>query len=92
MAYQLTLTRDERRAFDWVGDRYHAGTISDLLRMYCTVTDDAFGWDDDVTLTYVVPEWVAWQINDLAELENHAWPCFGEELKAKMVDFCGKIV
>ena len=29
--YTLTLTADERRAFDWVGDRYNSGKVADLL-------------------------------------------------------------
>ena len=29
--YTLTLTVDERRAFDWVGDRYNSGKVADLL-------------------------------------------------------------
>ena len=29
--YSLTLTADERRAFDWVGYRYNSGKIADLL-------------------------------------------------------------
>ena len=29
--YSLTLTADERQAFDWVGDRYNSGKVADLL-------------------------------------------------------------
>ena len=29
--YNLTLTADERQAFDWVGDRYNSGKVADLL-------------------------------------------------------------
>jgi hypothetical protein len=29
--YSLTLTADERRAFDWVGDRYNSGKVADNL-------------------------------------------------------------
>ena len=29
--YSLTLTADERRAFDWVGSRYNSGKVADLL-------------------------------------------------------------
>ena len=29
--YDLTLTADERQAFDWVGDRYNSGKVADLL-------------------------------------------------------------
>ena len=28
--YSLTLTADERRAFDWVGARYNSGKVADL--------------------------------------------------------------
>ncbi len=29
--YSLTLTAEERRAFDWVGERYYAGKVAGLL-------------------------------------------------------------
>ena len=29
--YTLTLTADERRAFNWVGSRYNSGKVADLL-------------------------------------------------------------
>ena len=29
--YSLTLTADERRAFDWVGSRYNSGKVADIL-------------------------------------------------------------
>ena len=36
--YSLTLTADERQAFDWVGDRYNSGKVADLLMIACQKT------------------------------------------------------
>lgn len=87
--YTLTLSKDERAAFDWVGNRYAAGEIGDLLILECTYPAD---WDENEDVTFTVPEHIAWQINDLASEENYAFPCFSDSLKGKMMDFCLSIV
>ena len=46
--YSLTLTADERRAFDWVGDRYNSGKVADLL-IDCIPEDREWGDDGDIT-------------------------------------------
>jgi hypothetical protein len=61
--YSLTLTADERRAFDWVGDRYNSGKVAELL-MDCFPDDRE--WDDDGAITFQIPEHVAWEIKELA--------------------------
>jgi hypothetical protein len=87
--YDLTLTADERRAFDWVGDRYNAGNVADLLLH--RVPEDR-EWSDDEDITFTIPEHVAWQINELAEEEGYTWACFAASLKDKLNDFCFGIV
>ncbi len=86
--YPLTLTADERKAFDWVGYRYAAGEIKDLL-FDCISTDD---WDCNDSVEYQIPEHVAWRLKELAEGESYAFPCFSDELKLKMIRFCESIV
>lgn len=87
--YNLTLTRDERRAFDWVRDRYNAGRVADILRE--CLPDDC-EWNQEGDITFIIPEHLAWQIHDFATEENHAWPCFSPHLAGKMVTFCMSIV
>lgn len=87
--YELTLTSDERDAFGWVGDRYAAGAISDLL---IALLPDDVEWCDDGDITFDVPEHVAWQIDELADEEDHAWPCFAPTLAAKLETFLAQIV
>jgi len=65
--YTLTLTADERRAFDWVGDRYNSGKVASLLRD-CIPEDRE--WSDDGDITFTIPEHIAWEINELAEEEG----------------------
>ena len=59
----------ERQAFDWVGDRYNSGKVSDLL-LDCLPEDGE--WSDDGDITFDIPEHVAWQINELAEEEGYS--------------------
>jgi hypothetical protein len=87
--YSLTLTADERRAFDWVGNRYNSGTFADLL-IGCIPEDR--GWDDDGEITFLIPEHVAWEIDELAEEEGYSWACFAPALVSKVNDFCWSIV
>jgi hypothetical protein len=88
--YTLTLTRDERRAFDWVGDRYNAGRVAELL-IGC-ITEGQPEWDEDGDITFAIPEHVAWEIQDLAEEEDHSWPCFSAELANRLNALCWSIV
>ena len=71
--YTLTLTADERRAFDWVGSRYNSGKVADLLSD-CLPEDRE--WSDEGDISFVIPEHVAWEINELAEEEDYSWACF----------------
>lgn len=89
MAYELTLTKGERDAFDWVGGRYNGGEVSRLLTG-CMGPDDE--WSQDGDITFDIPEHIAWKINELAEQEGYAWPCFAPELVRKLNAFCDSIV
>jgi hypothetical protein len=84
--YNLILTADERRAFDWVGDRYVAGAVADLL--LGSIPEGQLDWEDDGDITFILPEHVAWQVRDLAEEEGSAWPCFAPDLAGKLNDLC----
>lgn len=87
--YSLTLTKAEREAFDWIGDRYAAGAVATVLTD-CLSPDDC--WDQDGDVTFPIPEHKAWEIKNLAEEEQCSWPCFPPELSAKMNDFIAGIV
>jgi hypothetical protein len=87
--YHLTLTKGERDAFDWVGNRYAAGEVAKLL-LDCMPADAE--WDDEGEIEFTVAEHVAWEINSLAEEEEYQWPCFAPDLASKMNTFCQAIV
>ena len=87
--YHLELSATERQAFDWVGHRYAAGEISDLLAE-CLPADAA--WADEATIAFTIPESTAWSIYELAEQEDFAWPCFASGLAHKLNQFCFSIV
>ncbi len=87
--YTLVLTSDERRAFDWVGDRYNAGQVASMLIDHLPEDRE---WADEGDITFDLPEHVAWEIQRLAEEEDLLWPCFSPELRSKLNDFLGQIV
>jgi hypothetical protein len=88
--YTLTLTADERREFDWVGDRYNAGAVAHLL-VGC-IPEGSPEWGDDGEITFMIPEHLAWEINELAEEEDFSWPCFAPDLAGKLNDLCWGVV
>ena len=85
--YQLTLTKEERAAFDWVGDRYFAGEMSRLLRIECRQEPDFAEWDSDEDITFHIPESTAWFMREQAGREDFQWPCFSTGLRAKLNSF-----
>lgn len=85
--YQLTLTKNQRDAFDWIGYRYAIGGIADIL---CDCTESE--WDSPDPITFNIPEHAAWQIRDLAAQDNNLWPCFSTRLAMKLQDFVDMIV
>ena len=68
--YSLTLTADERRAFDWVGDRYNSGKVADLL-LDCMPEDREWGEDADATS----PSGSAWSVSWSLPRRAQAAPC-----------------
>lgn len=92
--YQLTLTREERRAFDWIGDRYPSGKWYYIL-IGC-IPNGMPEWDDQGDITFLIPEHKAWELRELAELDtegNHGmFPCFSNELHGKLIDWIMTIV
>jgi hypothetical protein len=87
--YTLTLTSDERQAFDWVGSRYNSGQVADLL---LNLIPDDREWGDETDIIFEIPEFIAWQINDLAEAEDYSWGCFAPDLTEKLNELCWGIV
>lgn len=88
--YQLTLTSDERKAFDWVGGRYATG--DDVAMRLRRLLADGHEWDDSGDIAFSIPEHVAWEISELAASEDSLWPCFADGLTSKMQALCDSIV
>lgn len=88
--YTLILTKSERDAFDWVGDRYFTGEETKKLLLDCL--PEGVEWDSDKEITFNIPEHIAWEIENLAERENYSFPCFAKGLFDKMYTFCLNIV
>lgn len=89
--YKLTLTKSERDAIDWIGDRYTHG-----FDFYCTLIWECMNendeWCQEGDITFNIPEAYAWEIKEGLEKEKYGFACFSEELKSKLMDFCDKII
>lgn len=91
--YKLTLTKDEREAIDWVGHRYLTGTaFSDLLLHQDTLTVEDREWDHRGDVTFLIPEHVAHEINELFEQEDFLFPCFAQPFASKLLEWSNSIV
>ena len=104
--YRLTLNKAERRAFDWIGDRYANGhdMIDALTPSGQTTIENPDGtpyqgeyvWPCELNstdeLTYCLTESQAWVVVELANKEDNLWPCFSSDLVKKMTEFCNRIV
>jgi hypothetical protein len=91
--YTLTLTADERRAIDWVGNRYATGDeLRDRLETGIGHDDDEQQWDDKGPVTFSLTEADAWEVRELCEQEEFLYPCFSPELAAKLQALCDSIV
>lgn len=98
--YVLTLSLGERKAFDWVGDRYPTG--SDWRELLVSawnagnpdseLSGDEL-WTEPGEMTFRVPESVAWELAEAAgEAADRSFPCFSRELAEKCHNFCDSIV
>lgn len=89
--YSLTLTKAERKAIDWIGDRYaHGYELYDVLM---DVESDHDGtWCDDVDITFDIPEHSVWEILNIREESDGRWDCFADEFVAKLEAFCNNII
>ena len=91
--YQLTLSLDERKAMDWIGDRYfHGYELFRILWCDCEAEDENIDWSDEQDITFIVPEHLAWEINEELEKEDKQLACISEEFKEKLLTFCDSIV
>ena len=88
--YTLTLTVGDRKAFEFVGDRYGNGI--DMINILINGLSNGEEWDDPRTLTFYLMEHEAWQIQSLAEEDDYLFPLFSGNLKEKMWNFIDQIV
>lgn len=88
--YKLTLTKSDRDAFDWIGDRYRNG--NNMSNVFYQHMPEDKEWDDDGEITFEISESSAWEIKALAKEDNNFFPCFNDRLKSKMLRFIDSIV
>ena len=90
MPYTLTLSGPERRAFDWLGDRYGTGEPIAMTLRGCLPDDGT--WTQPGDITFQIPEHEAWLIaTRIWKEEIDTWPCFAQ-LATKMTNFTSSLV
>ena len=88
--YKLTLMARERKAIDWVGNRYAHG--DDLYNILADYLPEDREWGDEGDITFEVRESAAWHIGDIGEECNYLWDCFAPSLAGKLNEFCDSLV
>lgn len=86
--YNLTLTRNERSAIEWVGNRYWNG--DDFRRILWSAKNEGGEWDGPDDITFFLQEHEAWEIND--HIEEEGLPCFSDDFVSKLYNFSAQIV
>ena len=81
------MSKHERNAIDWIGNRYWNG--DDFFKLLMD-SEQSADWDFDGDVTFKIPEHVAWQINEFSLAEG--FPCFSAVFANKLLEFCDKIV
>lgn len=90
MAYKLTLEASERKAIDWIGDRYATGSATRRV-LFEAMPPDA-QWDSRHPITFTVRESDAWTLSDLWQEDDLSFPCFAPALVEKLLEFWNAIV
>lgn len=93
--YQLTLNQSERKAIDWVGERYSTGNDLYKVLWACENTAEE-SWDEKNDITFFTPENKAWEIMDIInEATNNletSIPCYGDDFRCKLMTLYNSIV
>lgn len=81
--YRLTLTREERRAIDWIGHRYaHGDDLFDILIDFVVGEQE---WCELGDMTFEIPESSVEGIRRIIDEDNLA--CFSTSLVEKLMVF-----
>lgn len=69
--YFMTLTKSDRQAIDWIGDRYsHGSDLKKILESEEVKATPDQPWDSDLAITYHLPEYKAWELQEIVEEGN----------------------
>ena len=87
--YTLTLSLAERRAIDWIGDRYaHGNELYSLLWARCEQTPDDADWDDPRPIDFTFTPKRAHDLTTIRDDDQGHWTCFAPEFAKKFDELC----
>lgn len=88
--YTLTLTKDERGAITWIGNRYrHGDELFDLLLDQIPADQE---WSSPDDITFPLTEAQGQQIKLIGGDSGMLWDCFSSELVQKLNKFCDSVI
>lgn len=89
--YTLKLSYAERKAIDWIGDRYtHGDDLFKLLTADGVVQTEPAEWLDLTDIEFQIPEYIAWDIANL--IQYSLLDCFSDTFARKLRDFALRVV
>ena len=91
--YFMTLTKDDRQAIDWIGDRYsHGSDLKKILESEEVKTSPDADWESDLDITYHLPEYKAWELKEIVEEGNLDCINLGSNLAQQLTQLILSIV
>jgi len=93
--YTLILTSEDRKAIDWIGNRYrHGNELFSVLWSECDQhatgsCSDCLNWDSPQPIRFDIPENVAWHI---VEIIYEGLDCFSDDLRSRLWEFTDKVI
>lgn len=99
--YKLTLTHEERSAIDWIGNRYrHGDELFKILwgeyvikySLSHDIKEEDLEWDGRYAITFNMPEYIGWEVNEIIQENDYALECFAGDLRSKLISFSENIV
>lgn len=90
--YRLTLSENERDAFDFAEGRYGWGDWARVLAFECESVPAMRDWNTSGPITFLVPEYKAWGLKESAESDDAPFPCAAPALAHKLQHFVDSIV
>lgn len=91
--YQIKLNQEDRKAIDWIGNRYGHGTsLKNILESLEVERNPDVDWESHLDIIYQIPEYKAWELKEVVEGDNLDCINLGSNLAQELTRFINSIV